>query len=79
LLAAIKHNKYHFGMSSVTDIEKAVEQLSPEELRAFRQWFAERDAAEWDKQFEEDVAAGRLDSLGEEALKDLREGQTTEL
>ena len=64
---------------SVVDIERAVEQLTPEELRVFRQWFAERDAAEWDKQFEADVAAGRLDSLGEEALKDLQEGRCTDL
>ncbi len=48
-------------------------------MRVFRQWFAERDAAEWDRQFEADVAAGRLDSLGEEALKDLREGRCTDL
>ena len=66
-------------MSSVIEIERAVEQLSPEELRAFREWFAERDAAEWDGQFEADVAAGRLDSLGEEALKDMREGRCTDL
>jgi len=55
-------------MSSVTDIERAVERLSPEELRAFRQWFVERDAAEWDKQFEADVTTGRLDAMGQEAL-----------
>jgi hypothetical protein len=66
-------------MSSVIDIERAVEQLSPEELRAFRQWFSERDAANWDKQFEADVANGRLDALGEEALNDLRDGRCTDL
>jgi hypothetical protein len=66
-------------MSSVIDIERAVEQLSPEELRAFRQWFSDRDSATWDKQFEADVAAGRLDAFGEEALNDLREGRCTDL
>jgi hypothetical protein len=66
-------------MTSVNEIERAVEQLSPEELRAFRQWFAERDAAEWDKQFETDVVAGRLDALGNEAVRDLNEGRCTDL
>ncbi len=66
-------------MSSVIEIERAVEQLSPEELSAFRQWFSERDAKDWDNQFEADVNSGRLDALGEEALSDLREGRCTDL
>ena len=34
------------------------------------------DAAEWDTQFEQDVSAGRLDALADEALDDLRQGRT---
>ena len=64
---------------SITDIERAIEQLSPEELQAFRTWFAERDAADWDRQFEGDAAAGKLDSLAEEAIRELREGRCTDL
>ncbi len=66
-------------MSTVIDIERAIEQLSPDELRVFRQWFSERDSAEWDRQFEADVASGRLDALGQEALNDLHEGKCTDL
>jgi hypothetical protein len=66
-------------MSTVQEIEKAVRQLTAEDLAAFRSWFAEFDAGEWDRQFEEDVAAGKLDKLAEEALQDLREGRCTEL
>ena len=62
-------------MSTVTEIEQALEKLAPEELVKFREWFAEFDAAQWDCQFEQDVAAGRLDALAEEALRDLREGR----
>ena len=58
----------------VEEIERAVSQLSPEELAVFRAWFAEFDAEAWDRQFETDVAAGKLDTLAEEALQDLREG-----
>jgi hypothetical protein len=66
-------------MSTIQEIETAVRKLSREELSAFRSWFAEFDAAAWDRQFEEDVAAGRLDSLAEEALEDLRQGRCRDL
>ena len=66
-------------MSTITDIERAVEQLSTQDLTAFRAWFAERDATEWDRQLEADVAAGRLDALGEKALREIRAGRCTEL
>ena len=66
-------------MSTVHEIQNAVRQLSNEDLTAFRDWFAEFDAAMWDKRLEADVAAGRLDALADEALRDLREGRSTDL
>jgi hypothetical protein len=64
-------------MSRVEEIQDAVRRLSSEELAAFRAWFAQLDAAAWDRQIEEDIAAGRLDALADEALNDLREGRCT--
>jgi len=66
-------------MSSVKDIESAVCKLSREELSSFRTWFADFDADVWDKQFEQNVKVGRLDSLAEEALRDLDEGRCTDV
>ncbi|NHC35900.1 hypothetical protein [Scytonema millei] len=66
-------------MNNLQEIEQAVSQLSAEELADFRAWFAEFDAAAWDRQFEEDVAAGRLDRLAQQALQHLREGRCTDL
>ena len=66
-------------MSSLQEIEAAVSALPWDDLAAFRAWFAEFDAAAWDRQFEEDVAEGRLDALAEKALKDFREGRCTDL
>ena len=66
-------------MSTVNEIEAAVSKLPPKELAAFRNWFAEFDAAAWDRQFGQDVAAGRLDVLGDEALRDLHEGRCKDL
>jgi len=65
-------------MSGVNEIEKAVAQLTPAELDAFRTWFAEFDAAAWDRQMGDDVAAGRLDALADEALADLRASRCTD-
>ncbi len=64
-------------MSTLEQIENAVHQLSPAELAAFRAWFTQLDAEAWDRQIEEDIAAGRLDALAEEALDDLRNGRCT--
>jgi hypothetical protein len=66
-------------MSNVPEIEDAVRRLGPQELAQFREWFAEFDGAEWDRQIERDVTAGRLDKLAEEALNDLRTGRCKDL
>lgn len=66
-------------MSTVQEIEQAVRQLPPDQLANFRAWFAEFDAEAWDRQLEQDIAAGKLDSLAQEALNDQREGRCTEL
>jgi hypothetical protein len=65
-------------MSTVQQIEDAVRRLTAEERAAFRAWFAEFDAEEWDRQFEADVEAGRLDWLIDEARQALREGRCTD-
>ena len=65
-------------MSTVQQIEEAVWSLSDEERAAFRAWFPEFDAEEWDRQLVADAQAGRLDWLVEEARQDLREGRCTD-
>ena len=66
-------------MSTITEIERALEKLPPEELAKFRQWFAEFDAAHWDSQLEREIAARRLHALAAEALDDLRKGRCKDL
>jgi len=61
-------------MGDIKAIEKAIEALPPSELAAFRRWFAEFDAASWDRQIDADAAAGKLDELAAEALADYRAG-----
>lgn len=66
-------------MEKVEKIEREVEALSSAELARFRQWFAAFDAEEWDRQFEADVARGRLDALADRALRDHAAGRSTKL
>lgn len=66
-------------MSTLQEIEKAIKHLSTPDLARLRNWFAEFDAEAWDRQIESDIKAGRLDQLAEEALRENREGRTTDL
>jgi hypothetical protein len=55
-------------MTRLERIEKEIARLSPEELERFRAWFAQFDAANWDRELEADAEGGALDRLAEEAL-----------
>lgn len=66
-------------MRAVDEIEKAVRELSGDELSAFRRWFYEFDAKVWDAELEADARAGRLDEVAEAALAEYRAGRTRPL
>jgi len=66
-------------MRKVENIESQIQELSSEELAALREWFAEYDTEMWDRQFEADVKAGKLDALAERALRDHLAGRSTKL
>jgi hypothetical protein len=57
-------------MSSVQEIEDAVQRLSADERAAFRAWFVKFGGEEWDRQIEQDAQAGKLDWLIAEAKAD---------
>lgn len=59
-------------MPDVKALEEAVRALPPSALAEFRRWFAEFDAAAWDRQIEADVSAGKLDALLAEAEEDFK-------
>ncbi|MCY3902795.1 MAG: hypothetical protein OXF76_06470 [Caldilineaceae bacterium] len=61
------------------ELQSAVSQLSPQELARFREWFEEFEAEMWDRQFEDDAKAGKLDNLANQAIADLRAGNCKEL
>jgi len=63
-------------MSQVEMLEQTVKQLSPGELAAFRSWFIEFDAAEWDRQIKMDSETGKLDRLVQSAIEEHKAGKT---
>ena len=64
---------------TLEELEKNVSALLPAQLSRFREWFLAFDAENWDRQFESDAAAGRLDSLANEAIREHRDGKSTSL
>lgn len=66
-------------MSTVEDIEKAVERLTPGDLARFRAWFDDFDATRFDEKIERDAHDGKLDKLAEQALAAHRTGRTSGL
>ena len=66
-------------MTIVEKLENQVMRLKRHELAAFRDWFKRYDSDEWDKEIEEDILAGKLDKLAEEAIKAHKAGRTKEI
>jgi hypothetical protein len=62
-------------MSTVEEIETAIEKLPREEFFLLTDWLSEKFAQTWDAQIEDDVSAGRLDELARVALEEHRAGK----
>ncbi len=59
-------------MSTVQEIESAIEKLSEEQVEELRAWLFDRDIAR-------DASSGLLDSLAAEAIIDRRAGRAKQL
>jgi hypothetical protein len=66
-------------LMSVDEIRSAIQRLPKRELTRFRRWFVQHDAEVWDRQIEDDVAAGRLEGLARAALREHRAKRTKPL
>jgi hypothetical protein len=64
---------------TLQEIENSIAKMSPEELAEFRAWFLAFDGERFDKRIEADAAAGRLDKLANDAIREHRAGNTTDL
>ena len=64
-------------MSRVQAIERAIEQLPREEAFLLADSISSRISKEWDSEIEEDIKAGRLDHLAQQAVSEFRVGRTS--
>lgn len=66
-------------MTTVLEIERAIEQLPTDQFSKIHDWIVEKDWQTWDAQIERDSAAGKLDFLVEEAQGDAKSSNTRPL
>jgi len=66
-------------MLTLEQLETAILQLSPDDFNQLLEWFFDLDYQRWDKQLENDIAAGKLDNLAQEAMIDFEAGRYQEI
>ena len=66
-------------MTTVQEIQAAIQSLSSDELTYLREWMTELDWEEWDREIEKDSASGKLDFLVNEALTEKARDELQEL
>jgi hypothetical protein len=66
-------------MSNLGEIRAAVQLLPPAKRAEFRAWYLLFDASDWDKQIEDDLTAGKLEWIANEATSDSQAGRCSEL
>ena len=66
-------------MSSIEEIERAIDELSPEQIQELYIWLDEHHPHSIDARLQSDLAAGRLDRAIQEALEDEKAGRVQPL
>jgi hypothetical protein len=64
---------------SIEELESVVSGLPAQDLARFSRWFEEFMADQWDRQIEQDVAAGRLEAALKRADDHYEAGRCTPL
>ena len=66
-------------MSTVAEIENALQTLRVDDAWKVADWLQHYLDEKWDNQIDADIAAGRLDRLADQALEDYRAGRVKPL
>ena len=66
-------------MTTVQEIEHAIDQLPSDQFSKIHDWIIEKDWERWDRQIEQDSASGKLAFLVKEAIQDAGSGDTRPL
>lgn len=66
-------------MSTVAEIERAIEALPKKDFEQLAAWFAEKRERAVDDAFEQAIRAGNFDAMAERALRDHAAGKSRPL
>ena len=66
-------------MTTVVELQEAILGLSEAEYTELRRWLLDQDWEQWEREFDEDVKAGKLDALASAALDAKAKGELEDL
>ena len=66
-------------MTTVSELQKVILSLSEAEYADLRGWLLDEDWERWEREFDEDVRAGKLNALASEALEAKARGEFRDL
>jgi len=66
-------------MSTVVEIESALQKIPVDDARKVADWLQQYLDEKWDRQIDDDIAAGKLNELADQALEDYRAGRVKPL
>ena len=66
-------------MTTVVELQEAILGLSEAEYTELRRWLLDQDWEQWEREFDEDVKAGKLDALASAALEAKAKGELEDL
>ena len=66
-------------MRTVAEIKKDILDLPKAEYADLCRWLSDQDWERWEREFDEDVRAGKLDALAAEALEAKTKGELKDL
>ena len=56
-------------LTKVMELQRAILDLSQDEYTQLMRWLRDQDWERWEQEFDQDVRAGRLEALANEALE----------
>lgn len=66
-------------MTTIPEIQQAIMNLSEADYAELCRWVVDQDWERWEREFDEDVKAGKLDALAAEALEAKARGELRDL
>ncbi|MXY20215.1 MAG: hypothetical protein F4Y49_02640 [Dehalococcoidia bacterium] len=66
-------------MTTVSELQQAILDLSEADYSELRRWLLDQEWERWEREFDEDVRAGKLDDLASQALEAKARGNLKDL